>query len=51
MWHALSEWQELKETYEKTLFTEIDDAEISKQADKYGKTANRLEKTLPENPI
>ena len=51
MWHSLSEWQTLKDVYEKTLFVEIDDAAIAAKADYYGKIANRLEKSLPSNPI
>jgi hypothetical protein len=33
------------------LFIEIHAEDIAKQAEKYGKIANRLEKALPENPI
>lgn len=51
MWHSLSEWQTLKDVYEKTLFTEIDDADISKKSEHYAKIANRLDKSLPANPI
>ena len=29
MWHSLSEWQTLKDIYEKTLFVDIDDVTIS----------------------
>lgn len=51
MWHSLDEWQVLKEEYEKTLFVNIDDEAIAKQADHYAKIANRLDKSLPPNPI
>ena len=51
MWHSLDEWQVLKEEYQKTLFVNIDDEAIAKQADHYAKIANRLEKSLPPNPI
>ena len=37
--------------YEKTLFIEIHAEDIAKQAEKYGKIANRLEKAPPENLI
>ena len=51
MWHSLSEWAVLKDNYEKTLFSEVDDQEITKTAEKHGKISNRLEKNLPENAI
>ena len=51
MWHSLDEWKKLKEGYEKTLFADIDAEEISKTADQYQKTANRIIKILPPNPI
>ena len=51
LWHSLSEWQSLKDVYEKTLFVEINDKEIAEKADYYAKIANRLDKSLPANPI
>ena len=51
LWHSLSEWQGLKDVYEKTLFVEINDKEIAEKADYYAKIANRLDKSLPSNPI
>ena len=51
LWHSLSEWQSLKDVYEKTLFVEINDKEIAEKADYYAKIANRLDKSLPSNPI
>lgn len=51
MWHSLDEWKGLKEGYEKTLFAEIQVDDISKEADKYQKIANRIIKILPPNPI
>ena len=47
----MQEWQNLKDVYEKTLFVEINDKEISEKADYYAKIANRLDKSLPSNPI
>ena len=51
LWHSLSEWQGLKDVYEKTLFVEINDKDIAEKADYYAKIANRLDKSLPSNPI
>ena len=51
LWHSLSEWQSLKDVYEKTLFVEINDKDIADKADYYAKIANRLDKSLPSNPI
>jgi hypothetical protein len=51
MWHSLDEWQKLQDDYSKTLFVNIDDEAIAKQAEHYAKIANRLEKSLPPNQI
>jgi hypothetical protein len=37
LWRSLDEWQKLKAGYDNTRFAEINDKEISKQCDKYGK--------------
>ena len=51
LWHSLSEWKEKKEEYEKMLWNDIKVDEISATSDAYQKTANRLLRTLPTNPI
>ena len=51
LWHSLSEWKEKKEEYEKMLWNDIKVDEISATSDAYQKTANRLLRTLPQNPI
>lgn len=51
LWHSLQEWKELKETYEKQVWKDINDEEIKRNAEYYSKITNRLLRTLPSNPI
>ena len=51
LWRSKDEWQKLKAGYENTPFGEINDKEISKQCDKYGKISGQLERQLESNPI
>lgn len=51
LWHSLSKWKELKESYEKQVWKDINDEEIKKNADYYQKITNRLIRTLPSNQI
>lgn len=51
MWRSLSTWEEKQSAWVKLQFTMIDAKSISDEADQYAKVANRVEKTLPANPI
>lgn len=51
MWRALSTWEDKQQEWVKLQFSKIDAKSISDEADKYAKVANRVEKTLPANPI
>lgn len=51
LWHALHDWQILKDGYEKMQFNAINDEEIKQKADYYQKISNKLFKNLPSNPI
>jgi dynein heavy chain, axonemal len=51
MWRSLSTWEEKQEEWVKLQFSKIDAKNISDEADKYAKVANRVDKTLPPNPI
>jgi dynein heavy chain len=51
LWRSLNDWKELKETYEKMLWNDINDDDIKRNAEAYNKTANRLIRALPANPI
>ena len=51
LWRSLHEWKELKDAYEKMLWNDINDDDIKRNAEAYNKTANRLIRALPPNPI
>jgi len=51
MWRYLSTWEDKQQEWIKLQFAQIDAKDISDQADRYAKVANRVEKTLPPNPI
>lgn len=51
MWRSLSTWEDKQQEWIKLQFSAIDAKYISDEADKYAKVANRVEKTLPQNPI
>ena len=51
LWRSLHEWKELKDAYEKMLWNDINDEDIKRNAEAYNKTANRLVRALPPNPI
>lgn len=51
MWHSLKEWIDMTEVWIKTVFGQIAADDISAASEKYTKIVNRLDKTLPTNPI
>ena len=51
MWRSLSTWEDKQQEWVKLQFAAIDAKGIADEADKYAKVANRVEKTLPINPI
>ena len=51
MWRSLSAWEEKQQEWIKVQFSKINAKDISDEADKYAKVANRVNKELPANPI
>jgi dynein heavy chain len=51
MWRSLKQWEELTDQWVNKQFQKIDAKEIANQAEKFSKTAIRVDNNLPDNPI
>lgn len=51
LWNSRFEWKTLTEKYKQSLFSNVNDKEISKECDKYSKISGQLERALEPNEI
>lgn len=51
LWNSRFEWKTLTEKYKQSLFSNVNDKEITKECDKYSKISGQLERALEPNEI